>query len=58
MKTQMDYSGNTFQKEKDLTDISEEYLQKVIDELNMRPRKCLGYRTPYEVFYSEVLHLT
>lgn len=47
-----------FPKGKDLTDISEEYLQKVIDELNMRPRKCLGYRTPYEVFYSKVLHLT
>ncbi len=45
-------------KGKDLTDISEEYLQKVIDELNMRPRKCLRYRTPYEVFCSKVLHLT
>ncbi len=27
-------------------------------ELNLRPRKCLGYKTPYEVYFSKVLHLT
>ncbi|NRD12883.1 IS30 family transposase, partial [Pediococcus acidilactici] len=26
-------------------------------KLNNRPRKCLGWKTPYEIFYQEVLHL-
>ena len=47
-----------FPKGQDLTDISEDHIQEVFDELNMRPRKCLGYRTPYEVFYKKKLHLT
>ena len=25
--------------------------------MNKRPRKCLGFRTPYEVYYSTMLHL-
>lgn len=32
-------------------------VQEVYDKLNRRPRKRLGYRTPYEVHYSETLHL-
>ena len=47
-----------FPKGQDLTDISEERIQGVFDELNKRPRKCLRYRTPYEVFYKKKLHLT
>jgi len=23
-----------------------------VDRLNSRPRKCLGFKTPYEVFYE------
>ena len=38
--------------------ISLVYIQIKVDELNKRPRKCLGYLTPYEVFYSILLHLT
>ena len=45
-------------KGQDLTDISQECIQEVFDELNMRPRKCLGYRTRYEVFYKKPLRLT
>ena len=45
-------------KGKDLTDITDDYIQSRIDELNKRPRKCLGYKTPYEVYYSISLHLT
>lgn len=30
--------------------IDEEEIQNVADKLNSRPRKCLGYKTPYEVF--------
>ena len=27
------------------------------DKLNNRPRKCLNWKTPYEVFYGEIVHL-
>ena len=47
-----------FPKGQDLTEISEEYIQRKVDELNKRPRKCLGYKTPYEIYFSKVLHLT
>ncbi len=30
--------------------ISEDDLQKVEDKLNNRPRKCLAYKTPFELF--------
>jgi IS30 family transposase len=30
--------------------LSEAALTKAVDRLNNRPRKCLGYRTPQEVF--------
>lgn len=30
--------------------LTEEALQKIEDKLNNRPRKCLGYQTPFEVF--------
>ena len=33
------------------------YIQRKYHELNLRPRKCLGYKTPYEVYFSKVLHL-
>ena len=46
-----------FPKGKDLTDTPEEYIQRKYHELNLRPRKCLGYKTPYEVYFSKVLHL-
>lgn len=46
-----------FPKGMDITDIPEEYIQEKVDELNKRPRKCLGFKTPYEVYYSETLHL-
>ena len=29
----------------------------VTDKINKRPRKCLGYKTPSEVYYSKTLHL-
>ena len=46
-----------FLKGSDITDIPDEYIQEMFDKLNRRPLKCLGYRTPYEVYYSEMLHL-
>lgn len=47
-----------FPKGKDITDIPEEYIAKVVAEVNFLPRKVLGYKTPYEVFYDKSLHLT
>lgn len=29
-----------------------------IKKLNSRPRKCLGWKTPHEVFFNQSLHLT
>ena len=37
--------------------VSEKRVQEVYDKLNRRPRKRLGYRTPYEAHYSKTLHL-
>ena len=47
-----------FPKGYDFTQLSEADLQKVVAQLNHRPRKCLGYRTPWEVYFSTMLHLT
>ena len=33
----------------DFSQISEDELNRAVRRLNHRPRKCLGYRTPYEV---------
>ena len=46
-----------FKKGYDFNNLTDEELQAVVDQLNNRPRKCLGYRTPQEVYFSEMLHL-
>ncbi len=46
-----------FPKGTDFGPVSAEEVRAVYDEINRRPRKRLGYRTPYEVHYSTVLHL-
>lgn len=46
-----------FPKGKSLAGVSEKRVQEVYDKLNRRPRKRLGYRTPYEVHYSKALPL-
>lgn len=46
-----------FPKGTDFMEYTDEYIQSKVDELNHRPRKCLGYRTPYEVYHNKVLHL-
>lgn len=37
---------------------SPELLCEFTEKLNHRPRKCLGWKTPFEVFSRKVLHLT
>ncbi len=46
-----------FPKGMNFNEITDDEIQAAVDSLNLRPRKCLGYRTPYEVFYDVVLHL-
>lgn len=41
-----------FPKGTDFLEVSHQALAKVVNLLNHRPRKCLKYRTPYEVFNS------
>lgn len=42
----------------DMNLLTTEQLADAVGKLNLRPRKCLGWRTPYEVFFGRVLHLT
>jgi IS30 family transposase len=39
-----------FPKSKPLDNVSEEEVRAAANEMNHRPRKCLGYKTPWEVF--------
>jgi IS30 family transposase len=41
-------------KKTDFTQISKEEITTIQDKLNHRPRKILNYRTPYEIFFTEV----
>ena len=41
-----------FSKGSSFADITPERIQEVEDKLHHRPRKTLGWRTPYEVFYG------
>jgi IS30 family transposase len=36
-----------------LKKVTEEDVIKAVKRLNNRPRKCLGYRTPSEIFWKE-----
>lgn len=47
-----------FPKGQDLSDVTQEAVQHVEDELNHRLRKILGYKTPAEIHFSILLHLT
>ena len=39
-----------FPKSMELVDITSKQVFLAVDKLNSRPRKCLGFKTPYEVF--------
>ena len=41
-----------FPKCMELTDVTDEQVQRAAERLNHRPRKVLGYRTPHEVFFG------
>ena len=46
-----------FPKQKPLDKVRAAEVKKVYDKINRRPRKRLGYRTPYEAHYGKSLHL-
>lgn len=46
-----------FPKKTDFTALSDSDIQFVNDRLNNRPRKCLGFKTPYEVLYNHFVAL-
>lgn len=46
-----------FPKTEDLTNHSTDYIEACIEKLNKRPRKCLGWKTPYEFFFGKMLRL-
>jgi IS30 family transposase len=41
-----------FPKGTDFSDVHPRTLATVVHKLNNRPRKCLGYKTPFEVFFN------
>ena len=43
-----------FPKRTDLSNTTPRQLQRAVDNLNNRPRKCLGYRTPAEALQTEL----
>ena len=47
-----------FPKSRNLSTVTNEEIKHAMDKLNHRPRKTLGYRTPYEVFFKTRNSLT
>ena len=39
-----------------IDDRTDEDIQKIQDMINHKPRKILGYKTPYEVYYNKTLN--
>ena len=47
----------TLPRKTDLAALSDKQFTRLIQAYNNTPRKCLGYRTPAEIFLDQVLHL-
>jgi IS30 family transposase len=47
-----------FPKKTDFSKITQEQLQQAVDNINHRPRKTLGYKSAYEVFFKVSLRYT
>lgn len=47
-----------FPKETSFDDVSDAQLADVVAKINLRPRKCLNWLSPFEVFFDTLLHLT
>ena len=44
-------------KGKDIDDLSDEDVAKIINKINKRPRKCLRFKTPYQLFIGHNQHV-
>ena len=47
-----------FPKKRNLAEVTEQEIAHAEQRLNNRPRKCLGFKTPHEVFFGEKHQLT
>jgi transposase, IS30 family len=47
-----------FPKKQDLQKVTNEAIQQAMFKLNFRPRKCLAFKTPFEVFFNISVALT
>ena len=45
-------------KRSKVSQLTEQDILSIMAKLNFRPRECLGWKTPYEVAFDHVLHLT
>jgi len=43
-----------FPKGTDFSKVTQQEIDDVVEEINNTPRKCLGYFTPYEVFFAKL----
>lgn len=44
-------------KNKEMDSVTDNSIEQYILKLNLRPRKCLNWKTPYEIFFDKTLHL-
>ncbi len=47
-----------FPKKQDFQNLTDEAIQQAMFKLNFRPRKCLAFKTPFEVFFNLSVALT
>lgn len=45
-------------KRSKVSSLTDNDIRRFVAMINFRPRKCLGWKTPYEVAFKKVLHLT
>ena len=45
-------------KKRDFASVTDDELLQIINKLNHRPRKCLDFKTPFEVFFKQPVALT
>jgi IS30 family transposase len=43
-----------FWRRLDIDQISDEEIQEIVLTMNLTPRKCLGYRTPFQALLAEL----
>ncbi|KXT59135.1 IS30 family transposase [Lactococcus sp. DD01] len=45
-------------KKQSMDEIPKETIHKYIEKLNLRPKKVLGWKAPYKIFFAKISHLT